>query len=195
MNLNFLPIGDRQPDFTLGIINRVTVKGFTVNFNVELRKGGDVFNGNEYSLFRSGLSTRILDRTKRYTFTGVLRDGKENTSPTVNTIQITPQTRSDFYGAFAESDFVEKNINWMRIRDISVSYMLPKKLLQKIGNVQALSVFVTGTDLYLLTNYTGGDPATNGTTATSGGVGAWGIDYGKIGAPRSVAAGLRVTLQ
>ena len=195
LNLNFLPIGDRQPDFTLGIINRVTVKGFTVNFNVELRKGGDVFNGNEYSLFRSGLSTRILDRTKPYTFTGVLRDGKENTSPTVNTIQITPQTRSDFYGAFAESDFVEKNINWMRIRDISVSYMLPKKLLQKIGNVQALSVFVTGTDLYLLTNYTGGDPATNGTTATSGGVGAWGIDYGKIGAPRSVAAGLRVTLQ
>jgi TonB-linked SusC/RagA family outer membrane protein len=195
INTNFLPIGDRQPDFTMGIINRVTIKGFTLNFNIDLRKGGDVFNGNELSLFRGGLSTRILDRTQPYTFKGVLRDGKENTTPTVNTIQITPQTRSDFYGAFAESDFVEKNINWMRLKDISLSYMLPKTLLKKINNIQALSVFVTGTDLYLLTNYTGGDPATNGTTATSAGVGAWGIDYGKIGAPRAVSVGLRATLQ
>jgi TonB-linked SusC/RagA family outer membrane protein len=195
VNSNFLPIGDRQPDFTLGIINRVTYKAFTLGFNVDLRKGGDVFNGNELSLFRNGLSTRILDRTQPYTFKGVLRDGKENTTPTANTIQITPQTRSDFYGAFAESDFIEKNINWLRLKDITLTYVLPKALLKKLGVLQGLSVFATGTDLYLLTNYTGGDPATNGTTATSGGVGAWGIDYGKIGAPRSIAFGLRATLQ
>jgi hypothetical protein len=179
----------------LGIINRFTIKNLTVNFNIDLRKGGDVFNGNEYFLFRSGLSTRVIDRTQPYTFKGVLRDGKENTTPTVNTIQITPQTRSDFYGAFAESDFVEKDINWARLKDISISYMFPKTLLKKMGNVQALSVFITGTDLYMWTNYTGGDPSTNGTTATSGGVGAWGIDFGKVGLPRSLAVGLRATLQ
>jgi TonB-linked SusC/RagA family outer membrane protein len=196
INANFLPIGDRQPDFTLGIINRVTVGGLTLSANIDLRKGGDVFNGNEYFLFINGLSKRNLDRTSPYTFKGVLRDGKENSDkPTVNTIQITPQTRSDFYGGFAEADFVEKDINWLRIKDVSLSYMLPKTLLKKIKNVQALSVFVTSTDLYMWTNYTGGDPATNGTTATSAGVGAWGIDYGKIGAPRSVSFGLRVGLQ
>jgi hypothetical protein len=196
INANFLPIGDRQPDFTLGIINRVTVGGLTLSANVDLRRGGDVFNGNEYFLFANGLSTRVLDRTSPYTFKGVLRDGKENSgTPTVNTIQITPQTRNDFYGGFAEADFVEKDINWVRIKDISLSYMLPKSILKEIKNVQALSVFITSTDLYMWTNYTGGDPATNGTTATSAGVGAWGIDYGKVGAPRSVSAGIRIGLQ
>jgi TonB-linked SusC/RagA family outer membrane protein len=197
INQNFLPIGDRQPDFTLGIINRVTVAGFTLSANIDLRKGGDVFNGNEFFLFANGLSTRILDRTTPYTFKGVLRDGKENSgTPTANTIQVTPQTRSEFYNSgFAEADFVEKNINWCRIKDVSLSYMLPKTLLKKIKNVQALSVFVTSTDLYMWTNYTGGDPATNGTTATTLGAGAWGIDYGKVGTPRSVSAGIRVGLQ
>lgn len=196
LNSNFLPIGDRNPDFTIGIINSFEWKGLVFRFNLDVRKGGDVFNGNEYYLFRAGLSTRLLDRTQPYTFTGVLRDGKENSdAPTANGIQITPQTRSDFYGAFPESDFVEHDINWLRVRDMSLSYKFPKSVLKKVKSLQALSFFLTGTDLFMWTNYTGADPAVNGTTATSGGVGAWGFDFGKIGANRSVSFGLRATLQ
>ena len=72
---------------------------------------------------------------------------------------------------------------------------LSSGLLKKQKFLKAASVFVTGTDLFMITNYTGADPAVNGTTATSGGVGAWGFDFGKIGANRSVSFGLRASLQ
>jgi hypothetical protein len=196
INANFLPIGDRNPDFSIGLINTFKWKGLSFNFNVDVRKGGDVFNANEMFLFRQGLSSRNLDRTVPYIFKGVLRDGSENTEkPTANNIQVTPQTRSDFYSGFAEEDFIEHDINWLRIRDVTLSYRLPAKMLTRMGALKDVSIFLTGTELYMWTNYTGGDPATNGTTATSAGVGAWGIDYGKIGRPRSINAGVRLTLQ
>ena len=197
INQNFLPIGDRNPDFTVGIVNTVTWKKLSLSFNLDIRKGGDVFNGNEMVLFRSGLSAKNnIDRNVPYTFTGVLRDGNENSeNPTKNTIQITPITRSDFFTAFAEEDFVEHDINWLRIRDVTLSYTLPDAWFSGMKAVKGVRVFMTGTDLYMWTNYSGGDPAVNGTTAASGGVGAWGIDYGKIGRPRAVSAGIRFSLQ
>ncbi len=195
-NTNFLPIGDRNPDFSLGIVNRFSIKDFTLNFLLDIRKGGDVFNGNEYYFFIKGLSTRIEDRSKPYIFKGVLRDGKENTSnPTVNDIQVTPLTRSDFFSSgFAESDFVEHNINALRIRDITLSYSLPKSILKR-SKIKNLNVFVTGTDVFMWTNYTGGDPSGNSTNASTAGVGAWGFDFGKPGSARSISLGLNVTLQ
>ena len=196
INRNFLPIGDRNPDYAIGIVNTFNWKGIGFNFNLDLRKGGDVFNGNEMFLFQRGLSTRIPDRSKPYIFKGVYRDGLENSEKaTVNTIQITPQTRSDFFTAFAEEDFIEHNINWLRIRDVTLSYNCPTSWFKATNALKGLRFYITGTDLFMWTNYTGGDPAVNGTTATSAGVGAWGFDFGKIGRPRSVSAGLRVTLQ
>ena len=196
-NTNFLPIGDRNPDFMVGIINRFTYKNLGLSFNLDVRKGGDVFNGNEYYLFVNGLSKRYLDRETPVTFKGVLRDGKENTSnPTANDIQVTPQTRSDFFSAaLPEEAFVEHNINWLRIRDVSLNYKLPASLLKKRKSLRNVSIFVTGTELFMWTNYTGADPAVNGNSATSAGVGAWGFDFGKIGTPRSISAGFRLGLE
>jgi TonB-linked SusC/RagA family outer membrane protein len=196
INTNFLPIGDRQPDFNIGIVNNFKWKGLGLSFNLDIRKGGDVFNGNEFYFFRAGLSNKFLDRTTPYVFKGVVRDGKENSdAPTVNNIQVTPQTRSDFYTAFPESEFVERDINWFRVRDLSLSYKFPQAVLKRVRTLNALSVYVSVNDLFMATNYTGADPAVNGTTATSAGVGAWGFDFGKIGAPRSITFGLRTTLQ
>ena len=53
------------------------------------------------------------------------------------------------------------------------------------------SVFVTGTDLFLRTNYTGLDPMTNGNTAAVGGSGAVGIDWGNFPTPRGFNFGVR----
>ncbi|MBK8081677.1 MAG: hypothetical protein IPK25_16235 [Saprospiraceae bacterium] len=66
------------------------------------------------------LSNKLEDRNIPYTFNGVLRDGRENSDqPTPNTIQISPLTRTEFYSAFPESHFVERDINWIRLRDMT----------------------------------------------------------------------------
>jgi TonB-linked SusC/RagA family outer membrane protein len=192
-NTNFLPIGDRNPDFTIGLRNSFSYKGFSLSFLLDIRKGGDVFNGNAMWLYERGLSTKTLNRDTPQIFKGVLRDGYENTTtPTPNTIQITPSnnTNQAFYSALAESDFVEHNINWIRMRDINLSYGLPKQVLSHIKFLKKATVFVRATELFLISNYTGADPSVNGTTATSLGVGAAGIDFGTISLPRTISIGI-----
>lgn len=196
VNNLFLPIGDRNPDFTLGIQNSFRYKSVRLSFLLDIRKGGDVFNGTAMYLWRAGLSTKSLDRDTPVTFKGVLRDGREDSdTPTPNTIQIMPSLRSnDFYSAIPESEFVERDVNWLRLRDVSLSYDLPATWLTRTKVFKQASVFVNGTDLFLLTNYTGADPNVNGTTATSGGVGAGGFDFGTLSLPRGMAFGVRVGL-
>jgi TonB-linked SusC/RagA family outer membrane protein len=193
-NNTFLPIGDRNPDFTIGLTNSFRYKSLSLSFLLDIRKGGDVFNGTAMYLWRTGLSKRTLDRDVPVTFKGVLRDGKEDTgTPTPNTIQVVPALRStDYYNSIPESEFVERDINWMRLRDVTISYVIPTALLTRTKVFKQASVFLNGTDLFLWTNYTGADPNVNGTTATSGGVGAGGIDFGTLSVPRGLSAGIRL---
>ncbi|MFD2570033.1 SusC/RagA family TonB-linked outer membrane protein [Spirosoma soli] len=192
-NTNFLPIGDRTPDFTIGLTNSFRYKNLSLSFLLDIRKGGDVFNGNEMYMFRTGLSRNTLNRDQPVVFSGVLRDGKENTAtPTVNTVQVTPLYRSDYFSALPESAFIERDINWMRLRDLTLNYTFPAQWLDRTKVIRRVGVFVTGTDLFLLTNYTGADPNVNGTTATSQGAGAAGFDFGKLAVPRGLSFGIRV---
>lgn len=193
---DFLPIGERQPDFMIGLTNSFRYKNFNLSFLLDIRKGGDIFNGNEMYLWQNGLSTRSLNREKPVVFNGVLKDGKENTStPTRNTIQLTPYTMgSTYYAAYAESDFVEHNINWLRLRDVTLAYTLPQNVMSKVKALRTASVFMTCTDLFLLTNYTGADPMVNGTTPATTGAGAFGFDYGSLSIPRTLTAGIRISM-
>ncbi len=191
---DFVPVGDRQPDFKFGFINTFLYKNFTLSFNLDFRKGGDVWNGNEYYLYITGLSKRTLDRETPVVISGVLNDGLQNTSnPTPNTITIYPYYRSDYFtaGNVSEADFVE-TVNWVRLRDATLTYSFPKKLLKRQKIVSNASVFVTGTDLFMITNYTGADPSVNTNTAFSRGFGGSGLDYGAISTPRGINVGCKV---
>jgi len=191
---DFVIAGDRQPDFKVGLINTLNYKDFSLTFNLDFRKGGDVWNGNEYFLYLTGLSKRTLDREKPVNIAGVLSDGLQNTdNPTKNTIVITPYYRSDFYTSTSatEADFIE-SVNWMRLRDITLAYNLGRTVLKKQKFLKSASVYVTGTDLFIVTNYTGADPSVNSNTAFSRGFGGAGIDYGSLATPRGINVGFKV---
>ena len=193
MNSNFLPMGDRNPDFTVGLVNSFTFKNFSLSFLLDIRKGGDIFNGNELYLTRTGLSTRTLDRDKPIVIPGVVRDGKEESeTPTVNTKEIIPSANELYYTtALSAEDFIERDINWLRLRDVTLRYSFPT--LGKGRTIKELSVFVNGTDLLLITNYTGADPYISVTSPATGGAGGFGLDFGKTSLPRQVSAGITVS--
>ena len=195
-NANFLPIGDRNPDFVLGLTNDFDLgKGLNISFLLDIRKGGDIFNGNEMYLYQTGLSKRTLNREEPYTFPGVVKDGKEESeTPTVNTKSFIPATNELYYStAVQPEDFVERDINWLRLRDITIGYSLPKAWLGKQNVIKDASVFINGTDLFLLTNYTGADPYVSITNPATGGAGGFGMDFGKTALPKTFSAGLNVT--
>jgi TonB-linked SusC/RagA family outer membrane protein len=176
---------DRQPDWTLGLSNNVTYGKFRLSMLWDFRKGGDILNATEHYLTVRGLSTRTLDRETPRIIPGVLSDGLQNTDhPTQNTIVVIPALNPGYYSSMSEEMFIEKDINWARLRDVTVEYQLP----QRFGRT---SVFVTGTDLLLFTNYTGLDPIVNGNDAAVGGSGAVGVDYGNFPIPRGLNFGLK----
>ena len=180
---------DRQPDFTLGISNSFRYKRFSLDFLLDIRKGGDIFNATAHYLTTHGLSMQTLDREQPRVIDGVLRDGRENSAtPTPNNIVVIPSVQTTYYTNMSEELFIEKDINWLRLRDVTLRYDLPGQLL----GARSASVYVTGTDLFRITNYSGFDPIVNGNTAAVGGSGAVGIDYGNFPMPRAVNFGVNV---
>lgn len=197
--LDFLLIGDRTPDFLLGLSNNISYKNFNLSFLFDLRVGGDVYNATEYTLYTTGLSVKTLDREMSRIVKGVLKDGLENTAnPTVNNLIVTPYYNSSFYSStsngVAPEMFVEKDINALRLRDITLQYMFDAKQLSKTKMIKGLSAFITATDVLLITNYSGIDPDSNGNNPSLGGMGGYGIDLGNMGRPLGFNFGIRLKL-
>lgn len=196
---SFQIVGDRNPDFVIGLQNSFSYKNFKLSFLLDIRKGGDVYNATESYLWSNGLSTRSLDREKPLVIKGVLRDGLENSAtPTTNNIQVTPYYQNEYYNGnsanYIDSNFIEKNINWLRMRDITLSYKMPSDVLKKTKFFQSITMYLTATDLFMITNYTGADPAVNGLNASAGGAGGTGIDYGVLSTPRGINIGFKFGL-
>lgn len=183
--------GDRTPKFTLGTLNSFRYKNWSLNFLWDLKIGGDIYNGTDFFLTTLGKSARTADRTTPIVVEGVLNDGLQNTDhPTKNNIVISPYYTSTYYTSLPDEEFIQKNVNWLRLRDITLSYLLPEKVSHHIKGLRTLSVFVTGNDVVLITNYQGADPAVNGNNPGTNGVGAYGMDFGSPPTPLSLSFGL-----
>lgn len=77
--------------------------------------------------------------------------------------------------------------NYTRIKDITLSYSIPQKLVNQIG-INALSLYVSGRNLYTFTDWIGWDPEERNTAR---GLNNWDINYPAV---RSFVFGINLTL-
>ncbi|MET0300100.1 MAG: hypothetical protein ABW036_10075, partial [Flavitalea sp.] len=189
----FTPIGDRNPLFTLGTLNSFRYKNWSLNFLWDLKVGGDIFNATEMMLTLNGKSKRTEDRQAPRVIKGVLNDANANTdNPTPNTVVINPYYSSSYYTLMPEEEFVQKNVNWFRLRDVTLNYNFKTKNDRVfVKGIKSLGLFLTASDLVLITNYRGADPAVNGVNAAASGVGGFGFDYASLPTPIGLNIGLR----
>ena len=190
-------VGDRNPDWQGGIFNSLSYKNLNLTFLFDIKKGGDVFNATGLYLYNLGLHPRSIEnREVPQTFDGVLKDGFENTAnPTPNNITINPYLNNTFYsGSVIDQEFIERDVNWVRLRDVSINYRLPNKILERTKIFSTASIGFTATDLFMWTNYTGGDPGVNGTNVATGGSGSMGIDFGNLPVSKTYNFNIRVGL-
>ncbi|HEY0678554.1 MAG TPA: SusC/RagA family TonB-linked outer membrane protein [Chitinophagaceae bacterium] len=193
-DINFTQRGDRAPDFSMGFVNQFTYKNWNFSFVFDMRKGGDIFNGNELYLTTIGLSKKTLDRETPRVIEGVLQDGLENTAnPTKNTIVVIPYYNNGYYNSsYSEEEFIESDINWLRCQDVSLSYVLPSKLVSRTRVFKGVTVGLSAANLFILTNYSGVDPAVSGLNASAGGFGGTGIDYAVLPSAKTVTFSLNL---
>ncbi|MNL49644.1 hypothetical protein D3C87_1725980 [compost metagenome] len=90
--------------------------------------------------------------------------------------------------------FVERDINTIRLRDITLSYRFNERMMKRMPFLKNLSIYTTLTDVFLFTNYSGMDPETNSNTAALGGVGGYRMDLGNMGRPLTINFGLNIKL-
>lgn len=194
---NYRVIAERLPNFTFGLQNQFKWKQWSLSMLLDFRFGGDVLNGNELWMTTVGLSRRTENRETPKIIQGVLRDGLENTAtPTKNSIQIVPHFQQDYYtGRSYAQDYVEKNINWIRCRDLSLSYTFSKGAMNRSKYFKDLSVFATATDLFIISNYSGLNPQGNGNTPATSGIGGFGVDLGTMPLPMGINFGIRTTFK
>ncbi|MBK7560708.1 MAG: SusC/RagA family TonB-linked outer membrane protein [Chitinophagaceae bacterium] len=184
-------IGERTPDYTLGTINSFKYKNWSLNFLWDLKVGGDIYNGTDQVLTGLGRSRRTADRNTPRVVQGVLADGLQNTAtPTVNTIVVIPYFQSTYYTTMPDEEFIQHDVNWFRLRDLTLTYRFAKPLFK---SMKGMSFFITGNDLIVLSNYHGADAAVNSNNPGTKGVGGYGLDLGSAPTPLSISFGLKAS--
>jgi len=157
-------IGNTNPDWTAGITNNIRVKSFNVSFLLDIRKGGDIYSRNIGDLYRTGVAKETAEFArfdangavaKPYVYDGTLANGQPNT---------TAVTAQDYWNnkyAFGTGETYVFDGSWFRLREASISYSIPAKMLQKTP-IGKLEVGLNGRNLYLYApNFPHFDPETN----------------------------------
>jgi hypothetical protein len=165
-----------------------------VNFLLDGRLGGDVYNGTEFEMINSGLSQRTADRGGKYTFEGVTNTGtadKPVYTPFSKEITLNQDYYVNYYN-YNSPNFIQK-VNWLRLRSVSLSYRLPQQLLaNQFKFVKNLELVLSAQNLFLITNYKGMDPEVSAGGAGVGGSGSSGMDYLGVPPNRSYTFGINV---
>ncbi|PLX23760.1 MAG: hypothetical protein C0599_03790 [Salinivirgaceae bacterium] len=172
-------VGNPNPNWTMGITNTFTYKGWTLDFLFDIKYKGDVYNGTANVMRSLGTHADTENRDEEVTFNGVVWDD-------VNEEWIensTPVKWGDYYqsyGLVGVSEDAIEDASWLRLRTLSLTYDFPAKTIEKLP-IKGLSLGVSGNNLLLFTNYKGIDPETN----LSGVSNSMGRDYFNMPSVRS----------
>lgn len=139
-------IGSPHPDFTYGINLNLGYKGFDLAAFFTGSKGNDLYNYNKIytdfpSFFNMNRSTRVLDSWT-----------PENTNATLPALSASitnDETNPNTY-------FVEDG-SFFRLKNLQIGYNLPESITGKIKS-ESVRIYVQGTNLFTITDYTGVDP-------------------------------------
>jgi TonB-linked SusC/RagA family outer membrane protein len=201
INTAVLVVGNREPDYIGGFENTLRYKRFTLSFLLDIRIGGDVFNGTEYAMVQNGLSKQtLLNDRQSVTLKGVSGVTGADTTVTYNagqsyTIGSTTYSGSamiqKYWSNYAANSYnFITSVNWLKLRSVSLSYDFSDVLKsQKI--IKGLTATAIGTNLFTWTNYKGMDPEVSAAGGT-GGSGSTGIDYLGVPAVASFTFGVNV---
>lgn len=182
-------LGDREPDFLLGLGSTFRWKDLTVSFLFDGRSGGDVANVTGRSLFSNGQHYLYSKyRNREYIFNGVVKQADGTYKPNTTPVILDQNTLNTYYNEVS-CNFIEDG-SYIRLSYVTVAYDF-SKLLSKGSPVKGLKASITGRNLFLLTKYTGSDPQILDNVAN--GTGSRGIDNYSVPQTRSFNLTLNAT--
>jgi TonB-linked SusC/RagA family outer membrane protein len=179
-------IGDVNPDWLSGITNSFTYKRISASALIDIRQGGDIWNGTKATLTSMGTSKLSERRGETKVF-----EGKKQSTGEKNDIQTTLDEawftgNGGGFGPVGEQ-FVEDG-SFIRLREVTLSYNLNPAFLKK-AHISSLDISLFARNLWIHTKYDGVDPETSLVGSDSN---AQGMDYFNMPGTRSYGAKLRI---
>lgn len=137
-------IGNGTPELTWSFISNLTYKNFDLNLFFNAAHGFDIYNYTKALMIDIGV-TNHPDLLNRWA------PGNENTD--VPAFSMTDTRRSNI------SRYVEDG-SYIRLKNVTLGYNLPDALVNRL-RLQNVRLYVSGQNLWTLTDYTGYDPEIN----------------------------------
>ena len=182
-------IGNREPDWLLGLGSTFRWKDLTVGFLFDGRCGGDVVNVTRRSLFSNGMDALLTKyRSHEAVFKGVVKQADGTYAPNTTPIIIDSNFINNYFYTVS-SNFIEDG-SYIRLSYVTLAYDFTR-FLSKNCPIKGLKLSATGRNLFLLTKYTGTDPQI--LAGTGGGTGSAGIDNYNVPTTRSFNFSLSAT--
>ncbi|MDR3268234.1 MAG: TonB-dependent receptor, partial [Tannerella sp.] len=141
-------IGSPYPDFTYGFQNTFTYRRFSLSFLLQGQQGSEIFNGNIMeSMYPSNVRRNMLTATVSDRWTTDNPDGKwpSGTQPTS-------------YGGGKVNTLALQDASFLRLKYAQFAYNIP---LKSRKHISAASVYVSGQNIFTLSDYIGYDPEAN----------------------------------
>lgn len=176
-----LLIGNREPDFLLGIGSSFRWKNLSVSFLFDGRCGGDVYNATRRGLVSAGMDNLLTKyRNHEVLVNGVVQQPDGSYAPNTTPVIFDSNFVNNYYHAVS-TNFIEDG-SYIRLSYLTLAYDF-SKFLKKGSPLKGLKLSATGRNLFLLSKYTGSDPQI--LAGTGGGTGSAGIDNYSVPTTRS----------
>jgi TonB-dependent starch-binding outer membrane protein SusC len=190
-------IGNPFPKMTLGLNINANYKGFDLNIFIQGSYGNDLYNNTYYDLTgMTRLFNASVDVLRRWKKDGDVTDVPRPSAAGPN-VQISTRGVED--GTYT------------RMKNLTIGYTLPSSVFA--NKISKFRIYVSGQNLFTVTNYKGLDPEVGNYQAAGGGGGGLGypgstavtgngypvvnfntgIDYGVYPMPKSFIGGIQIT--
>ena len=167
-------IGCGQPLHTGGFGNTFNFYGFDLNIFFSWSYGNDILNANRLYFENGTLSNTNQLKSYKGRWT------EKNPNSDIPRIQAN--------GMYVYSSRVIEDGSFLRLRNVTLGYTLPRKTLRKM-HFDTMRVYISGENLWTLTGYSGPDPE----VSTRNSVLTPGFDWSAYPRAMGVTAGLSFT--
>ena len=184
-------LGSPLPDLVFGIPLQFSYGDFDLNIFFQGQTGNEIFNVMDYYLYNGAAGNVYADIRSQH-WSGQVDPNRAffplNTEATIPDLDGDDAARN-----FRASDFLVQDGSYMRLKELRLTYNLPKKLIGK-WNISNLALSFTAYNLWTITGYNGLDPEVGKVYLTEGNNLSMGVDHGTYPQARSFTFGFKIGL-
>jgi len=164
-------IGNASPDITGGFNISAFIKGVDISANFNYMIGNQVYNANKVEFTSSRKFTQprnllqSMDVDKRWTNIDWTTGEMISDPDVLKQVNAGKTMWTPFVGQAVFSDWAVEDASFLRLQSVTIGYTLPEKITEK-AYLSKVRFYVTGTNLFCLTKYSGYDPEVDTRRAT-----------------------------